>query len=90
MIRDVAGIHKIRMVYLQLLYRCNFECQHCFHGERLQRRDAFSPDEAISFLRLMRGDYAVEAVTFLGGEPIPVPGLASDSAPGQTAARPPS
>lgn len=69
MIRDVAGIRKIRMVYLQLLYRCNFECQHCFHGERLQRRDAFSPDEAISFLRLMRGDYAAEAVTFLGGEP---------------------
>jgi Fe-coproporphyrin III synthase len=68
-IREVASIRKIRMVYLQLLYRCNFECLHCFHGERLKHGDAFSPDEAISFLRLMREDYDAEAVTLLGGEP---------------------
>jgi Fe-coproporphyrin III synthase len=68
-IREVASIRRIRMVYLQLLYRCNFECMHCFHGERLKHSDAFSPDEAIGFLRLMREDYDVEAVTFLGGEP---------------------
>jgi Fe-coproporphyrin III synthase len=68
-IREVANIRKIRMVYLQLLYRCNFECLHCFHGERLKHGDAFSPDEAISFLRLMREDYDAEAVTLLGGEP---------------------
>ena len=29
MIREVTGISKIRMVYVQLLYRCNFECLHC-------------------------------------------------------------
>jgi Fe-coproporphyrin III synthase len=69
MIREVASIHKIRMVYLQLLYRCNFECLHCFHGERLKHGDTFSPDEAIGFLHLMREDYDAEAVTFLGGEP---------------------
>ena len=69
MIREVAGIRTIRMVYLQLLYRCNFECLHCFHGERLKHSDAFTPAEAISFLRLMRDDYAAEAVTLLGGEP---------------------
>jgi Fe-coproporphyrin III synthase len=68
-IREVASIRRIRMVYLQLLYRCNFECLHCFHGERLKHGDAFSPDEAISFLRLMREDYDAEAVTLLGGEP---------------------
>jgi Fe-coproporphyrin III synthase len=68
-IRDVTGIHKIRMVYLQLLYRCNFECLHCFHGERLRRDDAFSVDEAITFLMLMRHEYGAEAVTLLGGEP---------------------
>jgi Fe-coproporphyrin III synthase len=68
-IRDVTGIHKIRMVYLQLLYRCNFDCLHCFHGERLQRSDAFSPAEAISFLMLMRDEYGAEAMTLLGGEP---------------------
>ena len=57
------------MVYLQLLYRCNFECLHCFHGERRKHSDAFSPQEAIDLLRLMRNQYGTEAVTFLGGEP---------------------
>jgi MoaA/NifB/PqqE/SkfB family radical SAM enzyme len=69
MIREVTGICRIRMVYLQLLYRCNFECLHCFHGERLKRSDAFSPTEAINFLLLMRDQYGTEAVTLLGGEP---------------------
>lgn len=69
MIRDVTGISKIRMVYLQLLYRCNFSCLHCFHGERLRRSDAFTPAEAIRFLMLMRDQYSAEAVTLLGGEP---------------------
>jgi MoaA/NifB/PqqE/SkfB family radical SAM enzyme len=66
---EITGIRKIQMVYLQLMYRCNFECLHCFHGERLHRRDAFTPAETINLLRLMREDYAAEAVTFLGGEP---------------------
>lgn len=41
MIEEITGIRRIRMVYLQLLYRCNFECLHCFHGERLKHADAF-------------------------------------------------
>ncbi|KMS74447.1 radical SAM protein [Streptomyces viridochromogenes] len=69
MIGEVTGIRRIRMLYLQLLYRCNFECLHCFHGERLQHADAFALDEAISLMTLMRDDYGTEAVTLLGGEP---------------------
>ncbi|MFF0222796.1 radical SAM protein [Streptomyces sp. NPDC004629] len=69
MIGEVTGIRKIRMLYLQLLYRCNFACLHCFHGERLQYADAFTADEAISLLALMRDQYATQAVTLLGGEP---------------------
>ncbi|MEU9888208.1 radical SAM protein [Sphaerisporangium sp. NPDC051011] len=69
MIEEVTGIRRIRMLYLQLLYRCNFECLHCFHGERLKHTDAFSPEEAINLLALMRDQYGTEAVTLLGGEP---------------------
>ncbi|MEU4581746.1 radical SAM protein [Kitasatospora aureofaciens] len=69
MIGEVAGIHRIRMLYLQLLYRCNFNCLHCFHGERLQHADAFSLQEAINLLTLMHHRYGTEAVTLLGGEP---------------------
>ncbi|MFJ6568804.1 radical SAM protein [Streptomyces sp. NPDC091292] len=69
MIGEVTGIRRIRMLYLQLLYRCNFECLHCFHGKRLQHADGFTMEEAINLLTLMREQYGTEAVTLLGGEP---------------------
>ncbi|MFF7096610.1 radical SAM protein [Streptomyces rubradiris] len=69
MIGEVIGNRKIRMLYLQLLYRCNFTCLHCFHGKRLQYSDAFTAGEAVSLLTLMRDEYGTEAVTLLGGEP---------------------
>ncbi|KIF75839.1 radical SAM protein [Streptomyces sp. 150FB] len=69
MIGEVTGIRRIRMLYLQLLYRCNFECLHCFHGKRLQHADAFTAEEAISLMTLMHDQYGAEAVTLLGGEP---------------------
>ncbi|GAA0927322.1 MULTISPECIES: radical SAM protein [Streptomyces violaceusniger group] len=69
MIGEVTGIRRIRMLYLQLLYRCNFQCLHCFHGERLKHADAFTADEAVNLIRLMRNQYSTEAVTLLGGEP---------------------
>ncbi|MFJ9926682.1 radical SAM protein [Streptomyces misionensis] len=69
MIGEVTGIRKIRMLYLQLLYRCNFTCLHCFHGKRLQYADAFTAEEAVTLLALMRDEYGTEAVTLLGGEP---------------------
>ncbi|OII64932.1 radical SAM protein [Streptomyces sp. CC53] len=69
MIHDVTGIRRIRMLYLQLLYRCNFTCLHCFHGKRLKQGDTFSADEAINLIRLMHDQYGTEAVTLLGGEP---------------------
>ncbi|MFF2406247.1 radical SAM protein [Streptomyces sp. NPDC058092] len=69
MIGEVTGIRRIRMLYLQLLYRCNFECLHCFHGKRLKHADAFAADEAINLLTLMHAQYGTEAVTLLGGEP---------------------
>ncbi|SEO49409.1 radical SAM protein [Actinacidiphila rubida] len=69
MITEVTGIQTIRMLYVQLLYRCNFACQHCFHGERLQHSDAFTLPQAITLMRLMHKEYGTEAVNFLGGEP---------------------
>ncbi|WP_194832643.1 radical SAM protein [Nocardia sp. XZ_19_369] len=69
MIEEVTGIRKIRMLYLQLLYRCNFSCGHCFHGERLKHADAFTAEQAFNLMRLMWREHDTEAVTLLGGEP---------------------
>jgi MoaA/NifB/PqqE/SkfB family radical SAM enzyme len=69
MITEITGIRTIRMLYLQLLYRCNFACQQCFHGERLQHADAFTLEEAITLMRLTHKEYGTAAVNLLGGEP---------------------
>lgn len=75
MISDVTGVTRIRMLYVQLLYRCNFACQHCFHGELLQAGDCYTPEQVDALLRHFHANYALRAVTFLGGEPLMYPHL---------------
>lgn len=70
MISEVTGITSIRMLYVQLLYRCNFACQHCFHGELLKAADRYTPAEVHAVLTHFRERYALQSVTFLGGEPL--------------------
>lgn len=73
MLDQVAGISRVRMLYLQLLYRCNFRCRHCFHGELLDSPDALTLTEAQSLLTHFRTAYQLDAVTLLGGEPLLYP-----------------
>ncbi|MFC5253435.1 radical SAM protein [Streptomyces nigrescens] len=73
MLDQIAGISRVRMLYLQLLYRCNFSCKHCFHGELLKDAGQFSLDEASGILDHFREVYKLEAVTLLGGEPLLYP-----------------
>lgn len=66
----IAGIDQIDILYLQLLYRCNFACRHCFHGERLAWRDSFSLSEVEDLLGYFTARYGLERVCLLGGEPL--------------------
>src|SRR5690349_9834659 len=63
------------MLYLQLAYKCNFSCAHCFHGEMLRNRDSFTASEAQDVLDHFIDVYHLEAVTFLGGEPLLYPNI---------------
>lgn len=75
MIYDVTGVSRIRMLYVQLMYRCNFACQHCFHGELLKSPERYTPDQVGEMLRYFRRHYDLQAVTFLGGEPLLYPAI---------------
>lgn len=75
MLDEIAGIRQIQKLYLQLLYRCNFNCQHCFHGEDLQKLDVFSPLEVEKIVSLFSEKYGIASVTLLGGEPFLHPNL---------------
>jgi MoaA/NifB/PqqE/SkfB family radical SAM enzyme len=75
MIREVTGIDRIRMLYLQLLFRCNYTCRHCFHGDLLAAPDRYTLDEAQAILQYFRRTYDLQAVTFLGGEPLLYPDI---------------
>lgn len=70
MLTEITGIHRVRMLYLQLLYRCNFSCRHCFHGQLLADPGHYTLEQAKAILRHFRDTYRLEAVTFLGGEPL--------------------
>lgn len=69
MITESTGITTIETLYLQLMYRCQFRCAHCFHGERLKWREAYTPQQAMDLIELMHREYQTSAVNFLGGEP---------------------
>ncbi|MFI0445133.1 radical SAM protein [Actinomadura sp. 6N118] len=73
MLSDIAGITRVRMLYLQLLYRCNFSCKTCFHGQLLKEPTHYTLQEAQSLLEHFREEYKLDAVTFLGGEPLLYP-----------------
>jgi MoaA/NifB/PqqE/SkfB family radical SAM enzyme len=77
MLDQVAGISRVRMLYLQLLYRCNFICRHCFHGELLKSPEQFNLTEAQAILDHFKRIYQLDAVTFLGGEPLLYPHIVS-------------
>ncbi|MGH3518486.1 MAG: radical SAM protein [Haloechinothrix sp.] len=70
MLAEITGIHRVRMLYLQLLYRCNFSCKHCFHGQLLASPDHYTLPQAQAILRHFLDAYQLDAVTFLGGEPL--------------------
>lgn len=70
MIREVVGIKAVRMLYVQLMYRCNYSCRHCFHGELLAAQDRFRATEVRRLLEHFSSAYDLEAVTLLGGEPL--------------------
>lgn len=69
MLREIAGIERVQKLYIQLLYRCNFNCQHCFHGEKLEWKESFAIEEVKMLISTFKDEYGVSCVTFLGGEP---------------------
>ncbi|XVS65991.1 radical SAM protein [Actinosynnema sp. CA-299493] len=64
-----TGIERIATLYLQLLYQCNFNCAHCFHGENLKRKDRLTAEQASEIMRHFVAEYSTTRVVLLGGEP---------------------
>jgi molybdenum cofactor biosynthesis enzyme MoaA len=68
-ITEATGIEEIETLYLQLLYRCNFSCAHCFHGANLKRKERVSREQAADVMRHFAANYDTHKVVLLGGEP---------------------
>lgn len=79
-LKQITGITRIRMLYLQLQYGCNFRCLHCFHGQLLESAEHFALDDATGLIDHFRAEYGLEAVTLLGGEPLLYPHIAAVAA----------
>ncbi|WZH35610.1 MAG: radical SAM protein [Microbacterium enclense] len=75
MIGQELGIRRIDTLYIQLLYRCNFSCGHCFHGEKLQDPSTIGREDVREVMDHFRENYATSHVVLLGGEPFLHPDL---------------
>lgn len=71
----LPGIHRVDKLYLELLFRCNFTCQHCYHGTDLQRPETVTAQQALAALDYFVDHYGCRHVCFLGGEPLLYPKL---------------
>ncbi|MEV6448486.1 radical SAM protein [Amycolatopsis sp. NPDC051716] len=68
-ITQTTGVREIETLYLQLLYRCNYSCAHCFHGENLKRKERVSRVQAAAVMAHFIRNYRTSKVVLLGGEP---------------------
>lgn len=75
MLKEITGIRRVRMLYIQLQYGCNFRCKHCFHGELLSSDERYSYADAVEMIDHFHREYSLEAVTLLGGEPLLYPDI---------------
>ncbi|GAA3745014.1 MoaA/NifB/PqqE/SkfB family radical SAM enzyme [Spinactinospora alkalitolerans] len=71
----LPGIRRVDKLYLELLFRCNFRCLHCYHGADLNRPERVEPEQAVGALDYFAEHYGCAQVCFLGGEPLLYPGL---------------
>jgi Fe-coproporphyrin III synthase len=71
----LPGITRVDKLYLELLFRCNFSCTTCFHGEDLKRSDTVTVAEATAALNYFATTYGCRRVCLLGGEPLLHDGL---------------
>lgn len=69
MTSKLLKLHKVDSLYLQLNYGCNFNCRHCFHGERLKLPDKLTHDEVMRVATEFRKTHSTKKVVLLGGEP---------------------
>ncbi|MBO1414671.1 radical SAM protein [Streptomyces sp. FH025] len=71
----LPGIQRVEKLYLELLFRCNFSCTTCYHGEDLKRPDTVTVDQATAALTYFADHYDTHWVCLLGGEPLLFEGL---------------
>ncbi|MFB8168277.1 radical SAM protein [Kitasatospora purpeofusca] len=71
----LPGIQRVEKLYLELLFRCDFSCTTCYHGEDLKRPDTVTVDQAAAALTYFLARYDCRDVCLLGGEPLLFEGL---------------
>lgn len=68
-------VRRVLKLYLELLFRCNMACLHCYHGADLQRPDQLPAEQVVAALQVFADRYGCRQVCFLGGEPLLHPAL---------------
>jgi MoaA/NifB/PqqE/SkfB family radical SAM enzyme len=63
-------LKKIPKLFIYLTTKCNFDCHHCYLGERLKQPQEFGLEDVMNIIRLFSNFKGEKDITFLGGEPL--------------------
>jgi Fe-coproporphyrin III synthase len=66
---ELAGVRDVHRLYVQLLYKCNFACRHCFHGEKLKDVSSIPFEQYTKLVDYFVDRHNTEDLVLLGGEP---------------------
>ena len=73
---ELVCLRQVHRLYVQLLYRCNFSCRHCFHGEKLKDPSIIPFEQFVKLIDYFSERHNTAAVVLLGGEPFMYPQIA--------------
>ena len=70
---ELVRLRQVHRLYTQLLYRCNFSCRHCFHGEKLKDPSSIPFEQLVKLIDYFAERHNTAVVVLLGGEPFMYP-----------------
>jgi len=66
---DVTNLENLRMVLIAFTKKCPLQCEHCFEGDELNKKDTLTLDDHKKILKKIQ-DAGISMIHFGGGEPM--------------------
>lgn len=66
---DISNLENLRMVQLAFTKKCPLNCEHCYEGEELNKKETLSLDDKKEIIKKLQ-DSGIPMIHFGGGDPM--------------------